>query len=143
MEENPYAPFNLNYIVRSTLGGIAASIPAWILARIAMRAVAVIGGDTPSFSISGTLNILKYAVLMGGAWGMVFGVLLPFFKKPIQVNSFRLGVFLALILLLMSIVSGEEVMALNLGWAVPIFLLVPLAYGLTLGWVTSRLIPDY
>ena len=58
----------------ATIAGIVSGLVAGVLGRIAMRIVAVVRGDVPDFTITGTIGILLVFLLMGGALALVFAI---------------------------------------------------------------------
>lgn len=52
-------------LAAATVTGVAAGLGAGVLARLAMRAVALLRGESPELSVGGTIGILLVFVLMG------------------------------------------------------------------------------
>ena len=65
----------LRLAAAATIAGIASGLVAGVLARIAMRLVAVSRGDVPGFSITGTVGILMVFLVMACTLALLFAIL--------------------------------------------------------------------
>lgn len=110
--------------------------------RIVMRALALQNGRPPNFSLSGTLDILAYGALVGGAAGAVAGVLPKARLSPLWLTGVLLGLlaYAATILTLPAHIAGtaapfRDAMALvHAGFG-----LCFVVFGLALAWLLVRL----
>jgi hypothetical protein len=130
--------------VGGLIGGIAGGIVAGIGARLAMRAVAYLGEQLPSYSVEGTLFIIGLGAFMGGLVGLLFGFIQSFLPGSVRLKGVLFGLILSLIfatLVLLSEPEGELALVSQAMIAL-LFAPLPLAYGLVLGLVTARLIPE-
>jgi len=129
-------------LIGAVSGGFAGLV-AGALARGAMRGVAVLGGQTPGFSIGGTLFIILFGALLGTAPGLLYAFTLPVWPAPAGRKGLVIGVGLALLIavpLLLIELEGE--LALAPRWATALlFAPIGLVYGLLLGRVAGRLAP--
>jgi hypothetical protein len=106
-----------------------------------MRLVAVIRGDAPGFSITGTIGILVVFLVMGCALAFVFALLVPRNRlRPLWWSLAGVGLLACVVLLtpLRSELAGR-----------PAFMALFLPVGLLLGWsaawltlVISRSLPE-
>lgn len=116
----------------AAIAGIACGLLAGVLGRIAMRLVALMRGDTPEFSITGTIGILFVFLLMGCALALLYAILRagsarprPWWWSPAGV-----GMLAAVVLLtpLRSELAGR-----------PAFIALFVPIGLLLGWSSAWL----
>jgi hypothetical protein len=54
------------------MSGLVVGLLAGVVARVAMRLVAIAGGEAPAFTVSGSLTILTVSVLYGILGALVF-----------------------------------------------------------------------
>ena len=75
---------NLNaFFAALVSGAVAGVLIGGVIARLSMRAVALLIGSPGSFSLEGTFGIL----LIGGVFGMIFGGLYAFLRHAIPLRS--------------------------------------------------------
>jgi len=141
------SPFDPNRFSGCILTGTAAGIPGGIAAgiavRLVMRAVALISGTPPTFSVQGSLFILGLGAFLGMWIGILFGFLLPFLPGLITRKGFIFGLASSLTFAtLFLIVAPEGELALAPRAVTAILLAsVPLIYGIVLGLVSGQLVP--
>lgn len=137
---------NLNRLgLALAAGALAGLVIGGIGARLAMRAVALLGSGQPSFTVAGTLGILVVGAVLGAAGGLGFAVVLGLFggprgEKTAPLRGVVIGVVYGAALAALAVLpfflapSGELALAPPLVGAA-LFGWIPLAYGLTLGIV--------
>jgi len=64
----------LPILAAASMAGVAGGLTAGILARLTMRLVVLLRGDTPEFSLPGTAGILLTFVAMGGALAVLYSL---------------------------------------------------------------------
>ncbi len=90
------ATVNLYDVMASGLAGlVAGGLVGGIGARLAMRAVAIIGGLQPEFTIGGTVGIALIGATVGLIIGLVYGVARPFIPLRGLWRGLVFGAFLA------------------------------------------------
>jgi hypothetical protein len=123
------------------LAGMTAGIVWGIGARLAMRLIALADGQTPDFSLGGTLLIL----MVGAFFGMPFGLILIGSRRLIRMPGWRRGLMFGLIILLifaypfylgpLQSEGSDQVLVI----AVALFGSLFLLFGLTLEATAARL----
>jgi hypothetical protein len=104
---------------------------AGILGRIDMRLVAVIRGDAPGFSITGTIGILLVFLIMGCALALLFALLAVGRRtRPAWWSLIGVALFAGVLLLtpLRQELGGR-----------PVFIALFVPVGLLLGWASAWL----
>ncbi|MDQ6712139.1 MAG: hypothetical protein M3Z28_02995 [Candidatus Dormibacteraeota bacterium] len=123
----------LTLAAAASVAGILSGLAAGILGRAAMRLVALIRGDAPGFSITGTIGILIVFFAMGCALAFVFSVLAASHPTRLRPGLWSLaGVALFACVLLLTPLRQE------LGGR-PEFIALFVPVGLLLGWASARL----
>ena len=124
-------------------GGLAGLVGG-VLARVAMRVVAVGGGMTPSFSIGGTMGILFISAILGAGPGLLYAVTLPIWQAPPRQKGLVIGAALALLLSAgLLTIDAEGELALIPVWITTImFAGITLVYGFLMGVIAERLSPE-
>lgn len=127
------------------VAGLIGGGVSGIVARGSMRAFAVAQGMETGFSIGGTLFIVfVFAVVLGMPLALAY-VGLRRASSSVSIESglaFGVVLLIALIFTPFLLIPNDEAdLALRL-IAIATFVPVPLVYGLTLGYVASRLWPS-
>jgi len=114
-----------------------------MVSRFSMRAVAVLAGLEPDFSVDGTLFIIGIGAVMGVLLGLVYAFILPFLPGSISQKGLILGgVLSSLFTLVVLVVQAEGELALvSKGALIALFAPLPMLYGLVLGRVATWLVP--
>ena len=132
---------NLNGLAYTAVSGlIAGAVIGGIGGRLAMRAVAVIGGMTPEFSVGGTLAIVMIGAMMGALCGFLLGAIWPQLPGPALVKGAWFGATLSILVSILLFSAGDGELALAtppvraalFGW-------IPLAWGGATTWLLLRL----
>ncbi|HUF40269.1 MAG TPA: hypothetical protein VMN57_17230 [Anaerolineales bacterium] len=133
----------LGSVLTGVICGAAAGLVAGVLARGAMRVVAVLAGQTPGFSIGGSLFIILFGALLGTAPGLLYAFTLPVWPASAGRKGLVIGVALALLFAVpVLLVEPEGELALIPRWTTALlFAPIGLVYGLVLGRVAGRLAP--
>jgi MFS family permease len=63
---------NLNTIAAATIAGLVSGVMAGLLARLAMRVAALLAGEPPEFSVTGTVGIAVLFALLGVVLALIF-----------------------------------------------------------------------
>lgn len=71
----------LRSLASASLSGIAAGLVAGGLARLAMRLIVLLRGETPELSLGGTIGILITFAAMGAALGMTYALVSRGFRR--------------------------------------------------------------
>ena len=124
------------------VSGFVAGLVTGLLARASMRAVALLGGMAPEFSLAGTLAVVGFGVAFGVMAGLVYAILLPYLPGSLSRKGLVFGAILALLLLVMIVLiplEGELALASRAA-LVALFASIPLVYGYVLGKMTTWLI---
>ena len=131
-------------ILLGTISGAVGGLLTGIAARASMRAVALLGGLQPDFSVEGTLTIIGLGVAFGALLGLVYGFILPFLPGSISQKGLAFGGVLSLLIaLLILLVEQEGELALVSKWAlIDLFASLPLLNGFVMGKVAARLVPN-
>jgi hypothetical protein len=127
----------------ASIAGILSGLAAGLLARIAMRLVALIRGDVPAFSTSGTIGIVVVFFVLGCALALLFAILAAGRRSRLRLGWWSLvGVVVLAWVVLLTPLRQE------LGGR-PAFIALFLPIGLLLGWasgwltlVISRSLPE-
>jgi hypothetical protein len=134
---------DLTGILRAGGAGLAAGFAAGAVARLSMRIIALAGGQTPGFSLSGTLFIL---FVFGVFFGIPLGWLYAALSTPQAPNQvlrpllISLGCFLFFIFLAAVIGADSEELAIVPGAvAIAAFLPVPLTHSLAYTLIRDRI----
>ena len=139
------SPFDLNHPAGGMLSGLAAGLIAGaitgIAARLVMRIIALALGATPIFTIHGTLTILKDGTVFGIIVGIIFGFFQPFFPGSVIKRGAKLGLSLAVVMVILQYAGREMFAEAPLFVILPLFAILPLMYGVMLGWIILRLTP--
>ncbi len=128
---------------RVALLGLLAGIWLGVLGRAVMAALAMVGGSRPRLSLGGSFEVVAFGVLIGLPATIVFVVLRRWVPGPPVLHGALVGLALFALLVALpppaarSAASGSP-QEVRLA-AVPLFGLAFLLYGLTLGWLGSRL----
>ena len=120
--------------------GLMAGLVTGVVARIAMRAFALAEGETPSFSIAGTLMILfVFAVILGVPLALLY---VRFWPSPGSWYglAYGLAIFVVAIAIPFLLIPSDDATPRLRLVAILSFLPVPLVYGLSLSQFTQRLI---
>jgi hypothetical protein len=138
---NPQRP--LGALLLGVASGGAAGLAAGAAARLAMRAVAVLSGQTPGFTVEGTLFILVVFAVMGAWLGVVYAVLRPLWPGSPRAQGAALGAALALLagVPVLFIRPTGELALLPREQTAALVASVPLLYGIVLGLAAARLAP--
>lgn len=137
------APSLQTVIKAAVPAGLLAGLVTGVVARISMRAFALLDGTRPSFSVGGTLMVLF-------AFGVVLGIplALPYvrFWRTIALQGSWQGLAYGALLLVVLVVlpfllipSDEATPRLRL-LAIAVFIPVPLVYGVALGRITESVL---
>lgn len=123
--------------------GISAGLVAGVAARLAMRGVAVLAGQPPSFSLGGTLFIIGLGALLGVLPGIIFSFLQPVVPGSVRLKAVLFGLLLSLMITLpiLLIEPQGELALLPKGGVAALFGPIPLLFGLVLGEVAARVVP--
>jgi len=140
------SPFDLNHPAGGVLSGVAAGLIAGLItgiaARLVMRIMVLAIGASPVFTVNGTLVILKNGATFGIILGIIFGFFQPFYAGSILKKGVKYGLFWsALFTLIVYSLAREGFAEIPMLLALPLFAILPILYGLILGWVSIRLIP--
>jgi hypothetical protein len=140
------SPFDLNHPAGGLLSGVVAGLIAGLItgiaARLVMRIIVLAIGVSPVFTVNGTLVILKYGAIFGIILGIIFGFFQPLYAGSVLKKGVKYGLFWSTLFTLIVYSSAREGFAgIPITLALPLFALLPLIYGLILGWTTVRLIP--
>jgi len=139
------SPFDLNHPAGGMLSGVVAGLIAGVItgiaARLVMRIIALMLGASPIFTITGTLAILKYGAIFGVIIGIIFGFFQPFFSGSIIRKGLKYGLFWSVAMAAIQYFSRDAFTEAPLPVILPLFAVLPLIYGLALGWIIIRLIP--
>jgi len=125
-------------------GGAAGGLAAGVAARIAMRGVAIVGGQTPSFTLEGTFFIIMFGALLGTWPGLALGFIQALWPGRIRRRGVLLGAAIGLIFgaLLLTIPATGELALVPQPQAAAMFAGIPVIYGIVLGLVAERLAPQ-
>lgn len=121
--------------------GLVAGIGLGILARVAMRLLAIGAGLRPGASVGGTLEVVATGVLIGGAVGVIYGSIRRWLPPRLWARGLVVGVALAVFFSLYqppaarSALSGTGHGTLALG----LFAICFVGYGWLLEWMFRRL----
>lgn len=135
---------NLYGVMAAGLAGlVAGALVGGIGGRLAMRAVAVIGGLEPGFSIEGTMGIMLIGAILGVLAGMIYGVVRPFIPLPGLGKGLVFGIVLAgLITLPFFLAPSGELALASPAVGAALFGAIGLFYGLALEagllWLDGR-----
>jgi hypothetical protein len=140
------SPFDLSHpasgILSGGVAGLIAGLITGIAARLVMRIIVLAIGASPVFTVNGTLVILKNGATFGILIGVIFGFFQPFYSGSILKKGVKYGLFWAALFTLIVYSSAREGFAqVPMSLALPLFAMLPILYGLILGWVIIRLIP--
>lgn len=137
---NSKRKLDLYGVAAAALAGLATgAVVAGIGARLAMRAVAVLGGTRPGFTVDGTVAIMLLAGVMGLVVGAIYGVVRPFLPLRGMARGLALGAVLAALIALPFFRDPQGELALAtpaLGAA--LFGAVGLAFALALEAILQR-----
>ncbi|HEY4667890.1 MAG TPA: hypothetical protein VIH26_11350 [Anaerolineales bacterium] len=123
--------------------GLFAGVLMGVVARASMRAFAITEGQTPSFSIGGTLTVIAVFALVLGA---PLALLYVRFWRPLGIApgwhglAFGAAVLLVLIAIPFLVIPSDEANLRTRLVAIAVFVPVPLLYGWLLGLTVERLI---
>lgn len=133
----------LGCVLLGIVSGAAGGVVMGIISRFSMRAVALLAGQEPGFSVDGTLFIIGIGAVFGALLGLVYAFILPFMPGSISQKGLILGgVVSLLITLVVLVVQAEGELALvSKGALIALFAPLPLLYGLVLGRVATWLVP--
>ena len=131
-------------VLLGIVGGVAGGGVMGIAARASMRAVALIGGQKPDFSLEGTLFVIGIGAVFGILISLVYAFILPFLPGSVSQKGAVWGALLALIITcLILFIEPDGELALIPKWAlILLFGPLPLIHGFILGKIAARLIPD-
>ena len=138
------ATVNLYDVMVSGMAGLAAGgLVGGLGARLAMRAVAIIGGLDTEFTVGGTIGIMLVGAIFGLLVGLVYGVVRPFIPVRGLWRGLAFGVVLAaLIALPLFGAPGGELLfaspAVGAGLFASVGLLCVLALEAALLWLDGR-----
>lgn len=134
----------LGGVLLGLVSGAASGLVAGVLARIAMRGVAVFSGMQPDFSLGGTLFIIGLGAVLGVLPGIVFSFLQPVLPGSVRLKGGLFGLLLSLMIVLpLLLIEPEGELALLPQWiTAALFGPIPLIYGLLMGVVAARLMPE-
>ena len=140
------SPFDLNHPAGGVLSGVVAGPIAGLItgiaARLVMRIIVLAIGASPVFTVNGTLVILKYGTTFGIVLGIIFGFFQPLYAGSILKKGVKYGLFWSVLFaLIVYSFTGERFAEVPMSLALPLFAILPILYGLILGWVIIRLIP--
>ena len=140
------SPFDLNHPAGGLLSGVVAGLIAGLItgiaARLVMRIIVLAIGASPVFTVNGTLVILKNGATFGIILGIIFGFFQPFYTGSILKKGLKYGLFWSALFTVITYSSAREGFAeIPITLALPLFAILPILYGLILGWVIIRLIP--
>jgi hypothetical protein len=139
------SPFDLNHPAGGMLSGLVAGLIAGIVtgiaARLVMRIFALTLGGTPIFTIEGTLVIIRAGATFGILIGMIFGFFQPFFSGSIIKKGLKYGLFWSAAMAVMQVANREAIEEAPLMLVLPLSAILPILYGIILGWLTAKLIP--
>jgi hypothetical protein len=129
-------------LLRVAAAGAVAGTVLGVLGRLAMAALAVVGGGAPRFSLGGSFEVVAFGLLVGVPAAAVFALWLRFAPGRDLLKGLAFGLALFALLLLLpppaarSAAAGAPAVVLRT--AVALFAAVFAAYGLLLGWLTRR-----
>lgn len=142
MESTPRTDMYLrmHYHFIGLLAGFSAGVLNAIVARLLMRAIALLMSGHGSFSIGGTAVIFMFGALVGPLFGWIYRLTFYKLRAPEIVKGLLFGLILMLALQVPGLyISPEfraELMAVGpLGFA--IFALMNFAFVLTLAWLVA------
>ena len=120
----------LRLAAAASIAGILSGLLAGVLGRIDMRLVAVIRGDAPGFSITGTIGILLVFLIMGCTLALLFALLAVGRAGPAWWSLIGVALFAGVLLLtpLRQELGGR-----------PTFIALFVPVGLLLGWASAWL----
>ena len=139
------SPFDFHLPADGMLSGLVAGLIAGVViamaARVMMRIIALMSGAVPIFTINGTFTILKYGAISGIIVGIIFGFFQPFFPGSVIKKGTKYGLILSTVMVMMLFANSEESADARALFILPLFVRLPLIYGLLLSWIITRLIP--
>ena len=139
------SPFDLKHPAGGMLSGLVAGLIAGVVigiaARIVMRIIALTSGATPIFTVQGTIVIIKAGAVFGIVVGIIFGFFQPFFPGSVIKKGAKYGLILSTVMVMMLFANSEESADARALFILPLFVILPVTYGLLLSWIITRLIP--
>jgi hypothetical protein len=136
---------NLNRLATCVFSGAMTGVLiGGIGARLAMRAVALIGGIEPAFTLGGTLAICIMGAILGLLAGGVLGLLWRWLPGRAVVKGTLFGAVSAVLVAILFLrVGGGELNLAAPAVRAALFAWIPLAWGAASGWLAGRLGPRF
>ena len=123
----------LRVLGSASLSGIAAGLVTGGLARLMMRVIVLLRGESPALSLTGTIGILIVFVTMAGALGMSYALISRGFRRGPAPGWWALA-GLGLLALVLLITPLRQEIARG-----PQFVALFIPVGLLLGWMPAWL----
>lgn len=131
---------DLTWIAACVLAGTLLGLCAGAVARVAMRAVALLVGLEPSFTVAGTLGIMILGLFAGAGGGLLFIALHRPLARLRQWGGLIFGAALTALLIVPLFGIGQEEAPGVSPLAIPaLFAWIPLLYGVLMAPAALRL----
>lgn len=127
----PMSGDRLRILAAASIAGVVAGVATGLMARLAMRFIVVLRGETPEFSLGGTAGILFAFVLMAGALAMTYALVTRGFRRGPGPGGWAL-VGLALLAGVLVVTPLRQEISRG-----PAFVGLFIPVGLFLGWMAA------